>query len=76
MISGHNSKKVLSRRLELPHIPSARLKGILKSCYKIKLLKVGYRLVYQVKDEQLLIVVISVGKRDKSLVYEIAQKRG
>lgn len=68
-------KKVLVRRLDNPHIPAAHLKGELKSCYKIKLLKAGYRLVYQVLDDQLLIVVVTVGKRENNLVYEIAKRR-
>lgn len=53
----------------------AKLHGELKSCYKIKLLKVGYQLVYQVKDDVLIVRVIAVGKRANNLVYKIAEKR-
>lgn len=42
-------KKILKRRLENSHIISAILSGGLQDCYKIKLRKPGYRLVYQVK---------------------------
>lgn len=67
-------KKRLAERLENPHIPSARLSG-LTDCYKIKLRDVGYRLVYQVHDQQLQIIVIDVDRRDHDLVYRLAQRR-
>lgn len=67
-------KKRLGERLENPHIPSARLSG-LTDCYKIKLRDVGCRLVYQVHDQQLQIIVIAVGRRDHDLVYRLAQRR-
>ena len=66
---------LLKKRLESPHVPSAALRGDLVNCYKIKLLKQGNRLIYQVIDQQLIVLVISVGKRDKSAVYEAAMKR-
>lgn len=68
-------RRLLKKRLESPHVPSAALRGDLVNCYKIKLLKQGYRLIYQVIDQQLIVLVISVGKRDKSAVYEAAMKR-
>jgi len=43
-------KKQLKRRLENPHVISAKLSGQLKDCYKIKLHQASYRLVYQVND--------------------------
>ena len=36
--------------------------------YKIKLKSPGFRLVYEVRDEQVLIIVIAVGSRDN--VYD------
>jgi len=68
-------KKVLTRRLENPHVPKSKLRGSLKDCYKVKLLKAGYRLVYQVKDQTLVITVIAVGKRANNFVYDVAGKR-
>ena len=44
-------------------------------CYKIKLRSSGFRLVYQVRDAALVLLVIAVGKRDKSGVYDAAQGR-
>ena len=51
------------------------LRGELRGCYKIKLLKAGVRLVYQIKDDQVIIILITVGKRADSKVYEEAKKR-
>ena len=49
-------KAKLVERLQNPKIPSARLHGA-KERYKIKLRDVGYRLVYQVKDRELLVLL-------------------
>lgn len=68
-------KKILKRRLENPHVPSAILRGHLKDCYKIKLRQSGYRLVYQVNDNRLIVTVVAVGKRNNEAVYENAANR-
>ncbi len=57
--------KVLLRRLEQPRVPSAALSA-LPDCYKIKLRSAGYRLVYQVVDDRLLLLTIAVGKRERA----------
>lgn len=44
-------------------------------CYKIKLRQSGYRLIYQVEDERITIIVLAVGRRDKSEAYEKAKSR-
>lgn len=67
-------KKRLAERLAAPHVPTAKLSG-LPDCYKIKLRDVGYRLVYQVIDDRLLVVVIAVGRRDHDQVYRSARER-
>ena len=67
-------KKKLAERLELPRVPSAKLSGH-PDRYKIKLRSVGYRLVYEVRDQQLIVVVIAVGKRARSAVYKAADGR-
>jgi mRNA interferase RelE/StbE len=67
-------KKKLEERLENPHVPASKLFGS-RNRYKIKLRSVGYRLVYEVRDEVLIVVVIAVGKRDKSSVYRAAEQR-
>ncbi len=67
-------KKKLSERLVTPHIPSSKLSGF-ENHYKIKLRTSGYRLVYEVIDNDLFVLVIVVGKRDKNIVYKKAKKR-
>ena len=66
--------KVLLRRLDNPRVPAAALTAM-PDCYKIKLRTAGFRLVYQVIDEKLLLLTIAVGKRDKSTVYDLAKLR-
>jgi mRNA interferase RelE/StbE len=69
-------KKQLATRLANPHVPSARLHGPgMANTYKIKLRDLGYRLVYEVQDSRLTVLVLSVGKRDKSLAYRSAHLR-
>lgn len=67
-------KKRLAERIVTPRVESARLAG-LPDCYKIKLRDAGYRLVYQVFDDVLLVMVIAVGKRENNLVYRKAKER-
>ena len=67
-------RKKLKERCETPHVPSAKLRGA-KDRYKIKLRSSGYRLVYEVVDGELVVLVIAVGKRDRSAIYESASKR-
>jgi mRNA interferase RelE/StbE len=67
-------KAKLNERLETPKIPSARLHGT-KERYKIKLRNAGYRLVYEVKDQQLIVLVVAVGKRERNEVYKVAERR-
>ncbi|SFL29936.1 mRNA interferase RelE/StbE [Desulfomicrobium norvegicum] len=73
VIREHFAKKLLQRR-EHPRVNSAQLSGM-PDCYKIKLRSAGYRLVYEVRDHEVVIVVIAVGKRERSAVYKIAAKR-
>jgi mRNA interferase RelE/StbE len=67
-------KKKLAERMENPHVPSARLHGSANR-YKIKLRSVGYRLVYEVRDAELVVSVIAVGKRERNAVYRDAANR-
>ena len=67
-------KKKIIKCLENPRIKSTALSGI-KDCYKIKLRATGYRLVYRVFDNRLVVQVIVVGKRDKGEVYKKMKDR-
>lgn len=61
-------KKKLEKVLENPHIASARMRGY-RDAYRLKLRKAGYRLGYRVHDEHVIVVVISIERRDKEQVY-------
>lgn len=67
-------KKKLAERLHNPRIPASRLSGH-KDRYKIKLRDAGYRLVYEVRDKVLVVVVVAVGKRERNMVYKAAAGR-
>ncbi len=67
-------KKKLAERLERPRVESVRLSGM-PDCYKIKLKSAGYRLVYQVEDRTVTVVVVAVGRRERNFVFKIAVKR-
>lgn len=67
-------KNKLAERLDAPRVPAARLSGH-PDRYKIKLRSVGYRLFYEVRDEELIVVVVAVGKRERSAVYRAAARR-
>lgn len=67
-------KSKLAERLQNPKIPSARVYGA-KARYKIKLRHAGYRLVYQMNNHALWVLVVSVGKRERNEVYKAAERR-
>jgi mRNA interferase RelE/StbE len=67
-------RKKLAERLEHPHAPSSRLSGF-QNIYKIKLRSASYRLVYQVNDKEIFVLVIITAKRDKDLVYKKMKDR-
>lgn len=67
-------KKKLKERLENPHVPASQLYGF-PNHYKIKLRASGHRLVYEVQDKKVCVIVIAVGKRDKYAVYKKAENR-
>ena len=67
-------KTKLSKRLENPRVQSAKLKGY-DSVYKIKLGAAGYRLAYEVVDNEVVVYVLAVGKRDKNAIYKTLASR-
>ena len=56
-------KKKLDERLENPHVLTDKLRGF-TAVYKIKLRASGYRLVYEVEDEEITVLVVAIGKRN------------
>lgn len=67
-------KKKLVERLENPHVLASKLSNM-PNCYKIKLRSAGYQLVYEVRDKDIVVIVIAVGKRERNEVYKTAIKR-
>ena len=63
--------KKLKERLLNPKVPSAKLSGY-DNIYKIKLRSSGFRLVYEVKDDKVVVLVLKIGKRDN--VYELLEQ--
>ena len=70
-------KKKLSKLLsgEEKLSPAHALHGFPAGYYKIKLKKAGLRQVYNYDGEHLTILVIAVGRRQRNIVYEVAQAR-
>jgi len=67
-------KKKLGKRLQDPYVPSSRLSGT-DNRFKIKLRTAGYRLVYEVRESEIVVIVIAVGKREGKAVYKTAVTR-
>lgn len=67
-------KSKLSERLVNPRVASAKLAGH-KDRYKIKLRSLGYQLVYEVRDNELVVIVVAVRKREQITVYQATAKR-
>lgn len=67
-------KKKLIKVMENPRVPKSQLSGATNR-YKIKLRSIGYRLVYEVIDQEVVVLVIAVGRRDNNQVYKAAESR-
>lgn len=67
-------KKKLEKVLDNPKVPKNKLSGH-PNRYKIKLRSIGYRLVYEVIDDQVVVLVIAVGRRENDAVYQAADLR-
>jgi len=67
-------KKKLAEHLQEPEVASARLIGS-QHRYKIKLRSAGFRLVYEVHQQEVLVLVVAVGKRERNAIYKAAAKR-
>lgn len=68
-------QKLLKKRLANPVVASARLHGEMHHCFKIKSKKSGYRLIYTIIENEVTVLVIAIGNRDKLAVYKAAYNR-
>lgn len=61
-------KKALAKRLVNPIVPASKLRDLPIDCYKIKLRTIGYRLIYTIEDNVLVLLVLTINRRD--VVYD------
>ena len=66
-------RKLLKKRLDNPYVPGPELHGALAGHYKIKLRKQGYRLVFGVHDDLLMVMVMD--KREDQAMHQSATAR-
>ncbi len=66
--------KKLKERLVTPRVLHSKLSEF-QNVYKIKPRSSGFRLAYEVIDEKIVVMVLSVGKRENNAVYEEIKKR-
>lgn len=64
----HMFKKALAKRLINPIVPASKLRDLPIDCYKIKLRTVGYRLIYTIENNKLILLVLTINRRD--VVYD------
>ncbi len=61
-------REKLKKVLIQPRIEANRLRG-LPDCYKIKLRQSGYRLIYQLREKEVVVFVVAIGKRNRDEAY-------
>ena len=72
--NGEQFKKEQAERLIEPRIPVSKPLSP-RGPNKIKLRAAGFRLVYEVRDHEVLVLVVAVGKRERNAVYRQADQR-
>lgn len=66
-------KKKLRERLDNPKVEKDKLSGY-QNVFKIKLKGSGYRLAYEVKEKEITVLVLCVGKRENDEIYKQLKK--
>ena len=67
-------KKKLAERLLEPRIPASKLRES-SHRYETKLRAAGFRLVYEVHDREVLVLVVAVGQRERNAFNRQADQR-
>lgn len=67
-------KKKLKERLKNPQVHGSQLRGF-KNHYKIKLRATGYRLVYELIDDELCVLVIALAKETRAQFTNMPKKQ-
>lgn len=67
------ARKKLENLLCDPHVMAARMRAH-PNAYRIKLRAAGYRLIYRVEDDRLIVYVVAIQQRDsgKRDAYDVA----
>ena len=63
--------KKLTERLSNSRVSAHALQDM-PNCYRIKLRSAGFRLIYRVEDERMVVLVIAVGPRERNEAYDFA----
>lgn len=66
--------KKLAKRLNAPKVLKDQLSGY-PNLYKVKLRKLGYRLIYRVHDDRVVVVVIKIAQREGGKAYKDLDER-
>jgi mRNA interferase RelE/StbE len=67
-------KKKLAKIAASPNVVNASLKSDLRGYFKIKLNSTGHRLVYRIDDDNRRIFIVSFGRREGGLAYNLARR--
>ena len=67
-------QKKLRERIKNPRVLKDKLSGY-DNIYKIKLRSSGFGLAYEVKNQQIIILVLSVVKRENNKIYNNLKER-
>lgn len=63
--------RAIERRAESPIVPSARLSGGNGLLFRIKFRGAGLRIIYEVIDDEVVILVLKIGRRDEKNLYVV-----
>lgn len=66
--------KKLAERLNAPRVAKDKLSGY-PDLYKIKLRAAGYRLIYRIDDDRIVVLVIKIGPREGGKAYDGLDER-
>ncbi|MFT0866361.1 type II toxin-antitoxin system RelE family toxin [Pseudomonas sp. CAM1A] len=68
------ARKKIRERMLSPRVVADAMRD-LPDHFKIKLKASGYRVVYRVEDDRVVVVVVAIGKRERGRAYRSAADR-
>lgn len=63
--------RALEKRASNPVVPASRLSGTSGNLFRLKFRDAGLRLIYEVIDDEVVILVLKIGRRDDKKIYVI-----